>query len=175
MPLALASRRPSALWRGTGTFAVAALGPLLTLAAYLWAGAIPAVVVATFGFFAAAAALAALYSTSRPVRFKGLAVTLGVLALTVMYLVGVTAARDVAMTVVGTDAEAVVAKTWTTADKGVTQYHCTLSHPDGTPIPHELDSSCQGHEASEVVPVVLDPGGRLPPIGGTRADLSAAG
>jgi hypothetical protein len=174
MPLALAFRRP-ALWRGGGTFAVGALGPSVTLAAYPWVGAILAIVIATVGFFAAVAALVALYYTSRPLRFKGLSVTLGIVALVVLFLVGVTAARDVAMAMVGTDAEAVVAKTWTTAAKGTPQHHCTLHHPDGTPIPRKLDSSCAGHETGDVIPIVLDPGGRLPPISGTKADLSTVG
>lgn len=175
MPLALAARRWSAPWRGAGTLVVAALGPPLTAAVYLWFGATFAAVIATVGFFASTMALGALYYTSRPVCFKGVPLTLGVIAALVLYMVGVTASRDVVMSMVGTDAEAVVAKTWTTVSKGVPQHHCTVRHLDGAPIKRELDTNCEGREPGDVIPVVFDSRDRLPPVGGTKEDLSATG
>jgi hypothetical protein len=175
MPIALAARRWSALTRGAGTFVVAAVWPPLTVLGYLWFGAIVAIVIATIGFFTSALALAALYYMSRPLRIKGVPMALGFIALLALFFVGVTASRDIAMTLVGTEDEAVVVKTWTTVSRGFEQHHCTVRHLDGTPIPRRLDTSCEGREPGDTIPVVLDSRGRLAPVGGTKDDLSAAG
>ncbi len=153
MPLAL-----SALWRGTRTLGIVLLGLAAASAAYLWWGIANAALLAIIGCLGSAVALGLLYDTRRPLRFKSVPLTLGYLALFAVYAVGVIAARDVAMTLVGTDTDATVARTWTTGGtKGKPQHRCTLHHPDGTPIPRELGTNCEGHSVGDTIPIVLDP------------------
>ncbi|TDE20429.1 hypothetical protein [Actinomadura sp. 6K520] len=163
------------LWRGTRTAAIAVLGLALASAAYLAGNAMVAALLIICGFASAVVALGLLYDRRRPLRFKSVPLSLGVLALLVLYGVGVILARDIAMTLVGTDADAVVARTWTTQYKRSTQPHCTLRHADGTSIPHEYASNCEGLEPGDTLPVVLDPQGRFPPVAGPKADLPGAG
>ncbi|MEV4007040.1 hypothetical protein [Actinomadura sp. NPDC049753] len=165
-----------ALWRGIRTLAVCALGLAAASAAYVWWSELAAVLLTIAGFICSVVALGLLYDTRRPLRFKNVPLSLGALALLVLYGVGVIAARDITMTLAGTDADAVVAETWTTHDrKGRTQHHCTLRRTDGTPIPREYASNCEGHEQGDTIPVVLDPRGRIAPIGGPKTDLPTTG
>ncbi|NVI85923.1 hypothetical protein [Actinomadura sp. BRA 177] len=171
MPLAL-----SALWRGTRTLGIVLLGLAAASAAYLWWGIANAALLAIIGCLGSAVALGLLYDTRRPLRFKSVPLTLGYLALFAVYAVGVIAARDVAMTLVGTDTDATVARTWTTGGtKGKPQHRCTLHHPDGTPIPRELGTNCEGHSVGDTIPIVLDPAGHFAPISGPKSDMDTVG
>lgn len=165
-----------ALWRGTRTLSIAVLGLAAATAAHLWWDMTAAALLAIAGFFCAAIALGLLYDTRRPLRFRWAPLTLGYLALLVLYVGGVVTARDVALTLFGDDIDAVVARTWTTHDgKGNKQYHCALQHTDGTPIRRELATNCEGHERGETIPVVLDRAGRFAPISGPKSDMHTAG
>ncbi|TDB84111.1 hypothetical protein [Actinomadura sp. 7K534] len=164
-----------ALWRGTRTAAIAVLGLAPASAAYMRGGVTAAALLAICGFFGAVMALGLLYGGRRPLGFRTVPLSLGALALLVLYGVGVIAARDIAMTRVGTDADAVVARTWTTQSRGRPHHHCTLRRTDGTPIPHEYGSNCEGHEPGDTLPVVLDPQGRFAPIAGPKEDIPVAG
>ena len=165
-----------ALWRGTRTLCIAVLGLAAATAAHLWWDMTAAALLAIAGFFCAAIALGLLYGTRRPLRFTWAPLTLGYLALLVLYVGGVIAARDVALTLFGDDTDAVVSRTWTTHNrKGNDQYHCTLQRTDGTPIRRELATNCEGHERGETIPVVLDRAGRFAPISGPKSDLPTVG
>ncbi|MGW5412147.1 hypothetical protein [Actinomadura geliboluensis] len=166
----------SALWRGARTLGIALLFLTLASAAYLRWGMASAALAAIVGCICTAVALGLLYDTRRPLRFKIVPLSLGYLALLTLNAVGVIAARDVTMTLVGTDADVIVAKTWTTGGtKGKPQHHCTLRHPDGTPLTRELATNCEGHTVGDTIPVVLDPQGRFPPISGPKKDMSTVG
>ncbi|MBO2462932.1 hypothetical protein [Actinomadura violacea] len=172
MPAALA-----APWRAARTLGIAVLGLLAASAAYLWWSLTAAALLAIAGIVCGVVALAALYESRRPLRFKGVPLVLGCLALIALYVVGVVAARDVALTLAGTEDNAVVAKVWKTRDPKRTspEYHCTLHRSDGTAIPREFASNCEGLEAGDTLPVVLDPGGRLPPVRGPKSEMSTTG
>lgn len=165
-----------ALWRGTRTLAVCVLGLAAASAAFLWWGPTAAALLAIAGFAGSVIALGLMYGTRRPLRFRSVPLSLGVLALLVLYGVGVIAVRDVTMTLVGTDVDAVVERTWTTRDsKTEPQRHCSLRRPDGTPVSREYGSNCEGRERGDTIPVVLDPQGRFAPIGGPRSDMQTTG
>lgn len=165
-----------ALWRGARTLGIALLGLAVASAGYLWWGISNAALLAIVGCLSSAVALGILYGSGRQFRFKSVPLTLGYLALFTLYAVGVIAARDVTMTMVGEDADVIVAKTWTTSgNKGKPQHHCTLHHADGTPLPREYASNCEGRERGDTIPVVLDPAGRFAPISGPKSDMSTTG
>lgn len=165
-----------ALWRGARTLVIALLGLAAASAGYLWWGMAAAALLAIAGCVCSAVAMGLLYGSGRPLRFKAMPLTLGYLALFALYAVGVIAVRDVTMTLVGTDADVIVAKTWTTGGhKGKPQHHCTLHRPDGTQLPREYASNCEGRERGDTIPVVLDPAGRFPPISGPKSDMSTTG
>ncbi|OLT30004.1 hypothetical protein BJF79_40050 [Actinomadura sp. CNU-125] len=90
--------------RGGLVIVIAGCGLALSSAAYLWRGTTSGAVLLIVGTMAAMAALVRLYATRRPLRFAGVPLGFGVVALFVFGIVGVTAARDVAMTLVGVDA-----------------------------------------------------------------------
>ncbi|CNF44264.1 Uncharacterised protein [Mycobacterium tuberculosis] len=165
-----------ALWRGARTLGIALLGLAAASAGYLWWGVANAALLAIVGCIGSAVAMGILYGSGRDFRFKGVPLTFGFLALFTLYAVGVIAVRDVAMTTVGEDAEAIVAKTWTTGNtKGKPQHRCTLHRTDGTPLPREYASNCEGHERGDTIQVVLDPAGRFAPISGPKSDMSTTG
>ncbi|GAA3924654.1 hypothetical protein GCM10023085_02530 [Actinomadura viridis] len=165
----------SALLRGGAVLGIAALGLALSSSAYLWRGTPAAAVAAVIGTIGATIALGRLYVTRRPTRFKNLSLTCGVLALFVLYAVGVVAARDFALTLVGVDTTAVVDRTWTTPGRGTDIHHCTLRLPEGTAIRRELATNCEGHERGDTLRVVIDPHERFPPVEGPRSDLPTTG
>lgn len=166
----------SALWRGARTLGIALLCLSVTSFAYLRWGVASAALTAIIGYLCTAVALGIMYGTRRPLRFKAVPLSLGYLALLVLNAVGVIAVRDVTMAAVGTDADVVVAKTWTTGNtKGKPQHHCTLRQSDGTPLPRELATSCKGRSVGDTIPVVLDPRERFAPIGGPKEDMSTTG
>jgi len=165
-----------ALWRGTRTLGIALLGFAAAAAANLWWDVAGAVLLAIAGFICAAIALGLLYDTRRPLRFKAVPLSLGYLALLVLYGVGVIAARDVALTLVGADTDATVARTWTTHDRrGRPHHHCALQRPDGSPIRRELATNCEGRSAGDTLQIVLDPAGRFAPVAGPKSDLDTTG
>lgn len=165
-----------ALWRGARTLGIALLGLAAASAGYLWWGVSNAALLAIVGCVGSAVAMGMLYGSGRDFRFKGVPLTLGFLALFALYAVGVIAVRDVTMTMVGEDAEAIVAKTWTTSStKGKPQHRCTLHRTDGTPLPREYASNCEGREPGDTIQIVLDPAGRFAPIGGPKSDVSTTG
>ncbi|GAA1810686.1 hypothetical protein [Actinomadura chokoriensis] len=165
-----------ALWRGARTLGIALVGLAAVSAGYLWWGVANAALLAIVGCVGSAVALGMLYGSGRDLRFKGVALTLGFLALFTLYAVGVIAVRDVTMTMVGEDAEAIVAKTWTTGGtKGRPQHRCTLHRTDGTPLPREYASNCEGRERGDTLQIVLDPAGRFAPISGPKSDMSTTG
>ncbi|GLW99598.1 hypothetical protein [Microtetraspora sp. NBRC 16547] len=165
----------SAVRRGGLVLGVALLGLALSSAAHLWWGTTGAALLGIAGVGGTLFALTHLYGTRRPLRLGNVPLTLGFLAVFVLYGVGVAAALDIAMTLVGIDAHAVVDRTWVTRGKASLNYHCTLRHEDGTPIPREFASNCEGRERGDTIPVVLDPRGRFPPVRGPKADLPAVG
>ncbi|NDU73010.1 hypothetical protein GWI34_10260 [Actinomadura sp. DSM 109109] len=165
----------STLLRGGLVLGGAVLGLASAAACYLWWGTTGAALIAVPGMIATAAALGWLYRSRRPLRFSGVPLTLGVVASFVVYIVGVVAARDIAMTLVGVDAEAVVERTWTTHGRSTEIHHCTLRRAGGEPIRRELATSCEGYGRGDVMRVVLDPRGRLAPVEGPKADLPAVG
>ncbi|MGW2313291.1 hypothetical protein [Actinomadura luteofluorescens] len=165
----------SAVRRGGLVVGAAVLGFAFAAAGYLWWGTTAAALIAVSGMIGVVMALGWLYRTRRPMPFRGVPLTLGVLAAFVVYIVGVVAARDIAMTLVGVDAEAVVERTWTTQSRGSESHHCTLRRTGGARIPRELATSCEGYGRGDIMPVVLDPRGRFAPVGGPKSDLPAAG
>ncbi|TDD91416.1 hypothetical protein E1293_02180 [Actinomadura darangshiensis] len=165
-----------AVLRGAVAAGVAALGFAAAAASYLWWGTTGAAVSAVAGSIAGVLALAWLYRARRPLRFAGVPLTFGVLALFVVYGVGVVGIRDVAISRVGVDADAVVTRTWKTRGRGNSStHHCTLRRTDGTPIPRELATNCEGYGRGDTIGVVLDPDGRLAPVGGSKEDLPTTG
>ncbi|MEO3827702.1 hypothetical protein [Actinomadura sp. B10D3] len=165
----------SAVLRGGLVLGVAAFGFVCAVAGYLWWNATAGALIAVIGMISTVVALGWLYQTRRPLRFSGVPLTFGVLSLLALYIVGVVAARDIAMTLVGVDAEAVVERTWTTESRGSESHHCTLRRTDGAPIPGELATSCEGYGRGDTMPVVLDPRDRFAPVGGPKSDLPAVG
>ncbi|MFD0533276.1 hypothetical protein ACFQY7_05265 [Actinomadura luteofluorescens] len=153
----------------------AVLGFAFAAAGYLWWGTTAAALIAVSAMIGVVMALGWLYRTRRPLRFRGAPLTLGVLAAFVVHIAGVVAARDIAMTLVGVDAEAVVERTWTTHSRGSQSHHCTLHRTGGAPIPRKLATSCEGYGRGDTMPVVLDPRGRFAPVGGPKSDLPAVG
>ncbi|RSN56808.1 hypothetical protein [Actinomadura sp. WAC 06369] len=151
------------------------LGLVLVYAARLWWGTTASAIAAVLGMIANAWALGYLYASGRSFRFSGVPLGCGMLALFLMYVVGASAARDIALLRVGTDIDAVVDRTWTTKGRGFPQHHCTLRRTDGTPIERAMDSACDGREPGDVIPVVLDRRGRLAPVAGSKSDMSATG
>lgn len=165
----------SAVRRGGLVVGAAVLGFAFAAAGYLWWGTTAAALIAVSGMIGVVMALGWLYRTRRPMPFRGVPLTLGVLAAFVVYIVGVVAARDIAMTLVGVDAEAVVERTWTTQSRGSESHRCTLHRTGGARIPRELATSCEGYGRGDIMPVVLDPRGRFAPVGGPKSDLPAVG
>ncbi|URN01073.1 hypothetical protein LUW76_45965 [Actinomadura madurae] len=165
----------SAVLRGGLVLGVAASGFALAVAGYLWWNTTAAALIVVIGTISAVVALGWLYRTRRPLRFSGVPLTFGVLSLLAVYIVGVVAARDIAMTLVGVDAEAVVERTWTTQSRGSESHHCTLRRTDGAPIPRQLATNCEGYGRGDIMPVVLDPRERFAPVGGPKSDLPAVG
>jgi hypothetical protein len=51
----------------------------------------------------------------------------------------------------------------------------SLHRADGTPLPREYASNCEGHERGDTIQVVLDPAGRFAPISGPKSDMSTTG
>ncbi|WP_067477872.1 hypothetical protein [Actinomadura hibisca] len=165
----------SAVLRGGVVFGVAVLGFAFAAAGYLWWDTSGAALILVPGLIVALVALGWLYRSRRPLRFKGVPLAFGVLALFCLNLVGVVAVRDIAMTWVGVDAEAVVERAWTTQSRSSDIHHCTLRLSDGTPIPRELATNCEGSERGDTMRLVIDPRGRFAPVGGSKADLSTVG
>jgi len=165
----------SAPLRGALLLVGTLLGLLLSSAVHLWWGTTGSAVLTVLMMIGNAAALGFLYASGRSSRFANVLLIGGMLVLFLLYLVGAAAARDIALTLVGTDAEAVVDRTWTTTSRGMERHHCTLRRTDGTPIKRELDTDCEGRERGDTIRVVLDPRGRFAPVEGRKADLSAKG
>jgi hypothetical protein len=148
------------------------LGLALISITFLWWGGVISGVTILAVLMADIVALALLYETGRPLRSKSVPVFFGIVALTVLNIGGSVAVRDATMTLLGVDGEAVVESAWTTKNRGVVNYHCTLRRVDGTRIPRELASDCMGHQPGDVIPVVVDPRGRFPPVEGPKSSLS---
>ncbi|MFB4305832.1 hypothetical protein [Actinomadura sp. GTD37] len=168
----------TAVRRAAPVLGIAVLGFASASAAYLWWSLTAAVLLGLAACVGSAAALAMLYRSGRPLRFKSVPLYLGLLALIVLYIVGIITARDVALTLTGTDADAVVARTWTTYDSGrkhKTQHHCTVTLSDGTPLPRELGSNCVGRDPGDTLPIVFTPGKPFPPVSGPKSDMQTAG
>ncbi|MFI0353167.1 hypothetical protein [Actinomadura sp. 9N407] len=165
----------SAVLRGGLVLGTTLLGFALAAAGSLWWSTTAAALITVPVMSAALVALLWLYGTRRPLRFKGVPLALGVLAMFGLFFVGVVAAPSVAMTLVGVDAEAVVERTWTTGGRGPKNHHCTLRLPDGRTIPREFAADCQGYERGDGIRIVHDPQGRFAPVRGPKADLPAVG
>ncbi|MFB4314184.1 hypothetical protein [Actinomadura sp. 21ATH] len=163
----------SAVRRGGLVLGVALAGFALASAGYLWLGTGGGAVLVVCGVLASLMALGWLYGKRR--RARPVPLVLGVVAVFVLNIVGVVAVRDAAMTMVGVDTRAVVERTWTKENRGSTSHHCTLRLPDGTALPGELATNCEGYERGDGILVVVDPRGRFAPVGGPRSDLPAAG
>ncbi|GAA4073321.1 hypothetical protein [Actinomadura miaoliensis] len=165
----------SALLRGGLLLGGTLLGLVLSSAVHLWWGTTGSVLLTVIAMIGNATALGFVYASGRSFRFANVPLICGMLALFLLYMVGAIAVRDIALTLVGADAEAVVDRTWTTSHRGSETQHCTLRHTDGTPIRRELESNCEGHDRGDVIPVVLDPEERFAPVAGPKSDLSALG
>ena len=162
--------------RAGAALGIPVLGLALSSAAYLWWGVTAAALLGIAAWFCSSAALATLYQAHRPLRGRTVPLYLGLVALLVFYGVGVIAVRDVVLTATGTEADGIVAKAWTTHDvRSNTQHHCTLTLTDGTPIPREFSSNCEGLAPGDTIPIVFDPDGRFPPVGGPKSDMNTAG
>ncbi|WP_395110456.1 hypothetical protein [Actinomadura sp. SCN-SB] len=159
--------------RGGLVFGAVLLGLAVSSAAYLLWGMAGAVLIALAGITGEIVALAWLCNGLLN-RLKIPLVFTGILALTALHIAGVLITQDLAMKLVGVDAEAVVERTWTTKTRGSVNDHCTLRHVDGRSIRGELESGCRGHRVGDTIPVVLDPEERLAPVGGPKSDLSIA-
>ncbi|MFD0900587.1 hypothetical protein [Actinomadura sediminis] len=165
----------SAVLRGGLVIVISAVGLVSSSAAFLWWGTTSGAVLVVIGIMASLAVLVRLYERRRPLRFASVALVLGVVALFVLNIVGLAAARDAVMTLAGDDAEAVVTRTWTEPGRGGETYHCTVRRADGGPVRRELASGCAGYEPGDTLQIVIDPGGRFAPVAGPESDLPVVG
>ncbi|MEW2357703.1 hypothetical protein [Spirillospora sp. NPDC029432] len=162
----------SAVRRGGLVFGVVLAGFVLAAAGHLWLGPGGGAAVVVFGTLASLMALGWLYGRHAA---RGVPLVLGVVAVFGLNIVGVVAVRDIAMTLVGVDAQAIVERTWTRQNRGSTSHHCTLRLADGTALPGKLATSCEGYGRGDTLPVVIDPQGRFAAVGGPKSELPTVG
>ncbi|QKW39168.1 hypothetical protein HUT06_38340 [Actinomadura sp. NAK00032] len=154
------------------------LGLAPSSTAYLWWSVTAAVLLGLAACIGSVVALAILYESARPFRFKGVWLCLGTFALIALYFVGPLTVRDVTLELTGTETDAVVAKAWTTHNgkqRHKEQHHCTLMLPDGTPLTREFGSNCAGHDPGDTIPIVYTPGSRFPAVNGPKTDMHTVG